>query len=66
MCVYGQGIFFKPATQGINGSNDTANVCDIPLLVTADIKAHAEIGLETLGTILVVKLLVMYQKMVAS
>ena len=45
----GKKVFFKSAVRGYSTQNATFNVRVIPLLLTADMKAHAEVGLTTAG-----------------
>ena len=41
--------FLKSAVLGYSNNNETATIHVLPLLVTADMKAHAEIGLSCAG-----------------
>ena len=47
--IYGQEVFFKQEVTDLLAPKDTANLRAIPLLLTADMKAHAEVGLTTAG-----------------
>ena len=46
--IHGEEVFFKAEVEGFSPPNDFSTLCLLPLLVTADSKAHAEIGLTTL------------------
>ena len=50
LCLYGKRVFFRSAVSGYSTENSRFNVCVMPLLVTADMKAHAEIGLTCAGS----------------
>ena len=45
----GAEVFFRMAVSGHSSENDVARLRVLPLLITADSKAHAEIGLTTAG-----------------
>ena len=47
--IHGEEVFFKAEVEGFSPPNDFPNLHLLPLLVTADSKAHAEIGLTTAG-----------------
>ena len=47
--LHGTKVFFKSSVAGHSLANDTFNLRLIPLLLTADMKAHAEIGLTSAG-----------------
>ena len=47
--INGEEVFFKAEVEGFSPLNDFPTLRLLPLLVTADSKAHAEIGLTTAG-----------------
>lgn len=47
--LYGEPVFFKSPVEGYSPGNDTFDLRVLPLLITADMKAHAEIGLTCAG-----------------
>ena len=47
--ISGSEVFFKSAVAGHSPANDTAVLRLVPLLFTADLRAHAEIGLYSAG-----------------
>lgn len=47
--INGTEVFFKSAVVGHSPANDTAILRVVPLLFTADLRAHAEIGLSSAG-----------------
>lgn len=47
--INGKQVFFKSAVDDYSNENATFKVRVLPLLITADMKAHAEIGLTTAG-----------------
>ena len=49
MYIDGCETFFKTAVDGYSPANDIFKLCVLPLIITADSKAHAEIGLTTAG-----------------
>lgn len=47
--INGQQVFFKSVVESFSPANDAPTLLVLPLLLTADMKAHAEIGLTTAG-----------------
>lgn len=47
--IEGEEVFFKAQVEGHSPSNDTAVLQVLPILLTADFKAHAEVGLTNAG-----------------
>jgi len=47
--IEGQEVFFKAPVPGHSPAQDTSTLRVVPLLATADMKAHAEIGLTGAG-----------------
>ena len=47
--VYGTEVYFKSAVPGYSPANDTPTLRLIPLLCTADLRAHSEMGLTSAG-----------------
>ena len=49
MYIHGEEVFFKAEIEGISPSDDFPTSCVLPLLITADSRAHSEIGLTAAG-----------------
>ena len=47
--INGQQVFYKSSVEGYCGRDDTPTLRALPLLLTADLKAHTEVGLTGAG-----------------